>query len=80
VIGGYVDHEIVLCLTEHEKRVLQLVAQGMTNKEIGGLLGVKPRTVEFHLNKIFYKMNVSCRTAAAILAEKLGLLGQQDEP
>ena len=64
------------CLTGHEERVLQLVGRGLTNKEIARLLGITPRTVEFHMNRIFEKMGVSSRTAAAVLAEKLGILDE----
>lgn len=70
------NHSTSTNLTEHEKRVLQLVCKGLTNKEIAQSLGVKPRTVEFHLGKIFKKLNVSCRTAAAVAAQKMGVLNE----
>jgi len=63
-------------LTQHEKRVLKLVANGLTNKEIAQSLGITPRTVEFHLSKIFKKLNVTSRTAASVEAEKMGLLNE----
>lgn len=61
-------------LTEHEKRILQLVCNGLTNKQIAQSLGIIPRTVEFHLSKIFKKLNVTCRAAASVAAEKMGML------
>ncbi len=68
------NHSTLPNLTKHEKRVLQLVCKGLTNKEIAQSLGVVPRTVEFHLSKIFKKLNVTCRAAAAVEAQKMGLL------
>jgi len=62
-------------LTEHEIQVLRLVAQGLTNKEIASSLGIAERTVEYHLGEIFRRLNVSLRTAAVVMAEKMGLLG-----
>ncbi len=61
-------------ITEREKQVLKLTAAGLTNKEVAQSLGITPRTVEFHLRKIFMKLNVTCRTAASVVAEKMGLL------
>jgi len=68
------NNRTYLVLTEHESRVLRLVAQGLTNKEIAQSLGIAQRTVEFHLQKIFKKLNVTCRTTAAIAAIEMGLL------
>jgi len=68
------NHSTFPNLTEHEKRVLKLTAAGLTNKEITQSLGIVPRTVEFHLSKIYKKLNVTCRAAASVAAEKMGLL------
>ncbi|MCC6298265.1 MAG: response regulator transcription factor [Anaerolineales bacterium] len=61
-------------LTEHEKQVLRLVVQGLTNKEIARALNIAERTVEYHLGEIFQRLEVSSRTAAVVKAEKLKLL------
>ena len=61
-------------LIEHEIRVLRLVAQGLTNKQITCDLGIKERTVEYHLGGIFQRLDVTSRTAAAMTAQKLRLL------
>jgi len=53
-------------LTQREAEVLTLVANGMTNAEIGIVLGNSPRTVQKHLEHIFVKLGVETRTAAAI--------------
>lgn len=55
-----------------ELQVLQLAAQGSTNKEIAYRLGISDRTVQFHLNSIFNKTGTSSRTEAAALAIKNG--------
>lgn len=68
------DHEIHPQLTEHEIQVLRLVAQGLTNKEIACNLGIKERTVEYHLSEIFQRLDVTSRTTAALIAQKLRLL------
>jgi len=68
------DHAKTSQLTEREIRVLRLVAQGLTNKEIACSLDIKERTVEYHLGEIFQRLDVSSRTAAALKAEKIGLL------
>lgn len=53
-------------LTRREVEVLDLVADGRTNAEIGQLLGTSPRTVQKHLEHIFEKLGVDTRTAAAV--------------
>jgi len=68
------NHKKAPQLTEHEIRVLRLVAQGLTNKEIARSLNIAERTVEFHLNQIFQRLDVTSRTAATMKAEKMGLL------
>jgi DNA-binding NarL/FixJ family response regulator len=57
-----------------EFQVLQLAAQGSTNKEIAYRLGISDRTVQFHLNSIFNKTGTSSRTEATALALKSGWL------
>lgn len=61
-------------LTEQEKQVLRLAAQGSTNKQIAHTLSIAERTVEYHLGEIFKRLGVASRTAAVVLAQKLGIL------
>lgn len=61
-------------LTPREHDVLLLVAEGMTNKEIGGRLAVSEDTVKKHVQNIIWKLRAVDRTQAAITALKLGLL------
>jgi CheY-like chemotaxis protein/DNA-binding CsgD family transcriptional regulator len=55
-------------LTQRESEVLHWVIQGKTNRDIGDILGMSPRTVNKHLEHVFEKMGVETRTAAATLA------------
>lgn len=64
-------------LTDHEIRVLRLVAQGLTNKQIADFLKIKERTVEFHMSQIFQRLEVSSRATAILKAERLGLLNRR---
>ncbi len=61
-------------LTEREIQVLQLVADGMTNKEIGKLLFISDRTVQGHLKNIYEKLNVNTRTEAVKIALQQGYI------
>lgn len=70
-------HNMPANLTERELRILQLVAHGLTNRQIAGFLKIKERTVEFHLGQIFQRLEVPSRTAAVLKAERLGLLNRR---
>lgn len=62
-------------LTEREIGVLRLVAEGLSNKQIGEGLGISARTVENHLSNILRKLNVNFRLQAALYAIREGLTG-----
>ena len=55
-------------LTQREAQVLQWLAFGKTDAEIGALLAVSPRTVSKHLEHIYVKLGVETRTAAVMRA------------
>jgi DNA-binding CsgD family transcriptional regulator len=57
-----------LGLTPRETEVLSWVAQGKTNYEIGVILSAGTRTICKHTQRIFFKLSVENRTAAAVVA------------
>lgn len=58
-------------VTQREAEVLLWIAHGKTNREIGVILSMSPRTVNKHLQQIFRKLNVENRTSAAAMALKI---------
>lgn len=58
------EHEPVL--TGAEERVLRLVSQSKTNREIASALGISPATVKRHMEKILRKLRLRNRVEAAI--------------
>jgi DNA-binding NarL/FixJ family response regulator len=68
------DDELVEALTPRERQVLELVADGLSNKAIAARLGVSDETVKFHLTAIFGKLGASNRTDAVRLALRRGLV------
>lgn len=62
-------------LTEREVEVLVYLARGKTNKEIGAILGISPRTVQNHVAHIYDKAGLHSRAGAAIFAVEHGLMG-----
>jgi DNA-binding NarL/FixJ family response regulator len=63
-----------LGLTERELSILRAVGEGMSNKQIAGLLWLAEQTVKFHLTNIYRKLGVSTRTEAVNAAYRHGLL------
>lgn len=61
-------------LTAREAEIIQFVAEGKSNKEVGALLRITEGTVKVHLNHIFGKLGVNGRTAAIARALQRGLV------
>jgi LuxR family maltose regulon positive regulatory protein len=66
--------ELIESLTEREQEILQLVARGLSNREIADALFITLGTVKKHLNNIFSKLDVKSRTQAVARGVELHLL------
>jgi DNA-binding NarL/FixJ family response regulator len=75
--GGFTPNERAqssLGITERERQVLQLLADGRSNKEIAARLELSPNTVKTHVARLFEKLRVARRTEAILIARELGLV------
>ncbi len=61
-------------LSDREREVLQLVAEGLPNKLIAGRLKISEHTVKFHISSILAKLGAASRTEAVAIASRRGLL------
>ena len=75
--------EAIDALTKREKEILKLVAEGLTNEEIGKRIFISEKTVKTHLTNIFDKLKVNNRFKAALLimghpgnSESFSILGK----
>lgn len=68
------EHESHSSLSPREVEILEMVAKGLTNKEIGQALQISPYTVRNHINHICAKLNVGDRTEAATMALQQGII------
>jgi DNA-binding CsgD family transcriptional regulator len=63
-------------LTDRERQVLALIAEGQTNKDIAATLYISPKTAGIHVSHILDKLGVRGRVEAATLAVQHGLVGR----
>jgi DNA-binding NarL/FixJ family response regulator len=61
-------------MTPREREILELLAQGLSNRAIAGALGISEHTVKFHLASIYGKLGASTRTGAVRRALRRGLI------
>ncbi len=66
--------QVVNPLTERERQVLQLTAQGLANKQIATSLEISENTVKFHLSSLYAKLGVTSRTEAVRSGARRGLV------
>ena len=64
-------------LTPREVQVMELVAQGMRNKEVGAALGISEETAHVHVRNILAKLKVNDRSAAVTVALRRGIIHLQ---
>ena len=68
------EHTPRMALTDRELQVLNHIAKGLRNKEIGAALNIAEDTVKIHIKNIFGKLNVIDRTAAVVSASQRGII------
>jgi DNA-binding NarL/FixJ family response regulator len=68
------EHESRSSLSPREIEILKMVAKGLTNKEIGGVLQISHYTVRNHINHISAKLHAGDRTEAATVAIQQGII------
>lgn len=66
--------EVLDALTAREMQVLQMLAQGLANKQIALALDISEHTVKFHVSSIYSKLNASSRTEAVRIGFSSGLI------
>ena len=67
-------------LTVRESEVLGLLAQGLPNKSVAKQLGISPKTVSNHLERVYAKLGVTNRAGATMAAMQYGLVGPVSAP
>ena len=72
--GDILDQPGFEALTERELQVLELLAQGLANKQIALQLGISEHTVKFHISGIYSKLRATSRTEAVRLGVRQGLI------
>lgn len=65
--SGRDEDNVLASLSPQENRVLALIAEGCTNKEVGVKLGLSEKTVKNYLSTVFEKLHVSRRAEAAVI-------------
>jgi DNA-binding NarL/FixJ family response regulator len=81
VVGESVQAaDLIEPLTRREEEVLKLVATGLANREIAGVLFISEGTVKTHVEHIIGKLGVSDRVQAAVWAARQGLVSEADLP
>lgn len=70
--GGHTpDEERLAALTDRERALLELVAEGMTNRQIGERLHLSEKTVKNYVSAMLRKLDMDTRTEAAVFATQL---------
>ena len=65
--GNAINGNVLMVLTEREREIMHLVAEGLANKEVGRLLNISDGTIKVHLHHIYRKLAITNRTALAAL-------------
>jgi two-component system NarL family response regulator len=71
LLQGRASHAKV---TRREREVIQIMARGLSNREIAAILGISELTVQVHVKNIFSKLNATDRTTAVYIALRRGIV------
>ena len=71
--GGLPATQALETLSQREREVLSLMAEGLSNQQIAEQLGIGEKTVKTHVSNVFAKLGVGDRTQAAVFAWKAGM-------
>ena len=71
VRNGPAEHEELAALTEQERKILTLIAEGLTNRQIAERMFLAEKTIKNYVSSILAKLGLERRTHAAVLASKL---------
>jgi DNA-binding NarL/FixJ family response regulator len=77
---GPEEDERLARLTEQERKILDLIAEGMTNRQIGERLFLAEKTVKNYVSNLLSKLGMERRTEAAVFATKLAPKRRPDAP
>ncbi len=72
--GGSPEKEYLRKTSPREREILQFLAEGRSGKEIAALLGISPRTVEFHKYRMMEKLNIKTSAELVQYAVKHGII------
>lgn len=74
LMHGMANPSLSVNFTQRERQVLKLVAEGLSNREIGSRLFISEKTVKTHVSNLLQKLGVADRTQAALLAVRRRLV------
>lgn len=76
--GGSEEEELLDRLTRREEQILQLVSDGLSNREIGEKLELREKSVKTYMTNILQKLKVRNRVKAALMAQRRKMSGNKD--
>jgi DNA-binding NarL/FixJ family response regulator len=76
-LGGHPADDVFAVLTPQEDRILEFIADGLTNREIADRLHLSEKTVKNYVSEIYSKLNVERRSQAATMATERRMRKQQ---
>lgn len=80
-VSARIRHELsqIETLTDKDKQLLQMVAQGLSNREISDQMGYAHQTIKNCISALYTKLNVQSRTQLLLRAQELGLSPDQNQ-